>query len=66
MLEAYIEYMQKQMSEGANLKHMSRHILGLFTGEAGAKAWRRHISENAYKTGADIDVIKKAASFITS
>lgn len=66
VLEAYIEYMQRQMSQGANLKHMSRHILGLFSGQAGAKAWRRHISENAHKAGADINVIKKAASFITS
>lgn len=66
VLEAYIEYMERQMSKGANLKHMSRHILGLFTGMAGAKAWRRHISENAYKAGADIGVIKKAASFIVS
>ncbi len=66
VLEAYIEYMQRQMSQGANLKHMSRHILGLFTGQTGAKAWRRYISENAYKTGADIDVIKKAAAFVTS
>ncbi len=64
ILDAYIDYMQKQLSEGANLKHMSRHILGLFTGETGAKAWRRYISENAYKADANIDVIKKAASFV--
>jgi len=64
VLEAYIEYMQRQMSQGAYLKHMSRHILGLFTGMAGAKAWRRHISENAHKEDADINVIKKAASFV--
>lgn len=64
VLEKYMEYMQQQMSEGVYLKSMSRHLLGLFTGEKGAKAWRRHISENAHKEGAGIEVIKKAAAFI--
>ena len=64
VLELYMEYMQQQMFEGVYLKSMSRHLLGLFTGEKGAKAWRRHISENAHKEGADIEVIKKAAAFI--
>ena len=66
VLESYKEYMQQQMSEGVYLKSMSRHLLGLFTGEAGAKAWRRHISENAHKEGAGIEVIEKAATFIKS
>lgn len=65
-LESYMEYMQRQMSEGVYLKSMSRHLLGLFSGEKGAKAWRRYISENAHKEGAGIEVIKKAASFIDS
>jgi tRNA-dihydrouridine synthase A len=66
VLESYKEYMQQQMSEGVYLKSMSRHLLGLFTGEPGAKAWRRHISENAHKEGAGIEVIEKAAAFIKS
>jgi len=66
VLDAYKEYMQKQMSEGVYLKSMSRHLLGLFTGEVGAKAWRRYISENAHKEGAGIEVIETAAAFIRS
>jgi len=64
VLEKYMNYIQLQMAEGINLKSMSRHLLGLFTGEAGAKAWRRHISENAHKEGAGIEIIEKAASYI--
>ena len=64
VLELFMEYMQQQMSEGVYLKSMSRHLLGLFTGEKGAKAWRRYISENAHKEGSGIEVIEKAASFI--
>ncbi len=65
VLEAYMEYMQRQMSRGVYLKHMSRHLLGLFSGQNGAKAWRRYISENAHKEGAGIEVIEKAASFLS-
>jgi len=64
VLERYMEYMQQQLQQGVYLKHMSRHLLGLFAGQPGAKAWRRYISENAYKPDAGIEVIKKAASLI--
>ena len=65
VLEAYMEYMQRQMSRGVYLKQMSRHLLGLFSGQNGAKAWRRYISENAHKEGAGIEVIEKAAAFLS-
>ncbi len=64
ILNQYMEYMQKQINEGVYLKHMSRHLLGLFIGQAGAKAWRRHISENAHKQGAGIEVIQQAVNYI--
>ena len=64
LLNQYMEYMQKQMDQGVYLKHMSRHLLGLFIGQPGAKAWRRHISENAHKEGAGVEVIQQALSYI--
>ena len=65
ILEAFMDYMQGQLAQGVYLKHMSRHLLGLFSGQPGAKAWRRHISENAYKEGANVEVIRQAASFLS-
>jgi len=64
-LQQYIEYVEERLSEGVFLKHMTRHILGLFQGEVGAKAWRRHISEQAHKPGAGIEVLHEAASYIS-
>jgi len=64
VLNTYMRYMNQQISEGVYVKSMSRHLLGLFAGEKGAKAWRRYISENAHKPGSGIEVIEKAASFI--
>jgi len=65
ILERYIDYMEEQLKKGVYLKHMSRHILGLFPAMAGAKAWRRHISENAHKKGAGIEVIRTAVEFLS-
>ena len=64
VLQQFIEYVENQLAQDVYLKHMSRHILGLFHGVSGAKAWRRHISENSYKVGAGIEVLKDAAEFV--
>ncbi len=58
-----IPYIQKQLSLGIKLNNISRHILGLFHEQKGAKAWRRYISENAHKPGADERVILEALKF---
>lgn len=62
ILLAYINYCDKQILAGARLHHMSRHVLGLFQGQSGARAFRRTISENAYKDDANTDILKMAMS----
>ena len=65
VVEQFIEYANHQIEQGVHIKHMTRHILGLFQGQPGAKKWRRYISENAYLKEANSDVIKMAlAEFI--
>ncbi len=60
IIEQFLPYVESQLQQGAQLKHMTRHILGLFQGQIGAKHWRRYLSENAYKPNAGIDVILNA------
>jgi len=60
IIERFIPYIETQLQQGIPLKHISRHILGLFQGQQGAKHWRRHLSENAHKPGVDIDLILAA------
>ena len=55
-----LTYIQIQLKNGARLNSMTRHILGLFHGEYGARLWRRYLSENACKTTADERVILQA------
>jgi tRNA-dihydrouridine synthase A len=58
-----IPYIQQQLNAGVRLNSVSRHILGLFHGEPGARGWRRYISENAGKSGVDENVILEALKF---
>ncbi|MEY3881171.1 MAG: hypothetical protein RIQ94_1967 [Pseudomonadota bacterium] len=60
IFDLLMPYIQQQLAEGVRLNSISRHILGLFHGELGARAWRRHLSENVCKPGADIQVLLDA------
>lgn len=57
-------YIEQQLSQGAYLGHITRHMLGLFQSMPGARQWRRHISENAHKPGAGIEVVEQALAKI--
>ncbi len=56
----FMHYVQNQLEQDVYLGHMTRHILGLFHAQPRGKLWRRHLSENAYKKGAGLEVIEKA------
>ncbi|QMV15669.1 tRNA dihydrouridine(20/20a) synthase DusA [Vibrio spartinae] len=60
VVEEMYPYIESQLSKGAYLGHISRHMLGLFQNMPGARQWRRYISENAHKKGAGIEVIQTA------
>ena len=64
VLRAYLPYVKGQLIEGTPLQHMTRHILGIFHGQPGGKAFRRHLSENAFRKDAGIDVLEKAMSLV--
>jgi tRNA-dihydrouridine synthase A len=52
-----IPYIQSELARGERLGRITRHMLGLFTGQPGARTWRRYISENAFKDGAGPEVL---------
>jgi len=57
---AMLPYIERELAQGTYLGHITRHMLGLFQGVPGARQWRRHLSENAHKPGADIRVVEQA------
>lgn len=58
-----IPYIEEQLVNGVRLNSITRHVLGLFHGEPGARAWRRHLSENATAPNAGINVVLDALAF---
>lgn len=60
VLERFCRYVDSQIERGVRLHQMTRHIGGLFAGMPGARAWRRHLSENGVKPGADARVVREA------
>ncbi len=53
-------YIERELDDGAQLKHITRHLLGLFAGQPGARAWRRYLSEQAHRPGAGLEVLEGA------
>lgn len=64
ILQQYYPYIEKQLSGGMPLSKVIRHIIGLFHGQPNARLWRRYLSENAFKKGADVEVLKRAANLV--
>ncbi len=57
---AMLPYIRARLGEGERLGRITRHMLGLFTGQPGARAWRRYLSEHAYQENAGVEVLEQA------
>ena len=66
VVRALLPYVAAERERGVPLKSITRHVLGLFNGLAGARAWRRHLSQAAHKTGAGPEVIEEALELVLS
>ena len=60
LLQAYQPYVQAQLGQGLALKHMTRHILGLFHGQPGGRVSRQVLSEGAHRPGAGWELVEQA------
>ncbi len=61
---AMLPYIQQQLATGVRLHSITRHMLGLFHGIKGARAWRRHLSEQGTKAGANENVVLQALELV--
>ena len=60
VIEALLPYIDRQCAHGVPLSRITRHILGLFNGQPGARAWRRTLSETARLPNAGPEVVRQA------
>ncbi len=60
-----LPYIETQMGQGARLHQITRHMLGLFSGRPGARAWRRILSEGAHRPEAGPELVQEALAQVT-
>ncbi len=60
ILEQLMPFVEEEFAQGTPVSRITRHILGLFQGQPGARTWRRYISENAHLKGATPGIIWEA------
>ena len=61
---ALIPYIERELAQGARLSAITRHMLGLFRGVPGARAFRRYLASEAVKPGAGATVLVEALARI--
>ena len=61
-----LPYVEHELRAGTALKHITRHILGLFHGRPGARTWRRELTEGACRPNAGVEVIHRAFQHVTA
>lgn len=64
VIQKFIPYIEHQLKNNIKLSSITRHILGLYQGQKGARMWRRHLSENAHQFDAGIEVINEALKYV--
>lgn len=66
LVEAYADYCERQLASGkSRLHHMTRHILGIYSGQPGGRLFRRYLSEHATRPEADANTLKEALKLAT-
>jgi len=63
-IEAYETYVARELAKGARLHDMTRHLLGLFAGRPGARAYRQRLATLATRPGAGIDALSEAVAAV--
>jgi tRNA-dihydrouridine synthase A len=61
---AFIPYIERELAKGVRLHAITRHVLGLFRAVPGARAFRRHLSIEAVKPGAGVEVMADALALV--
>ena len=64
IIERFKPYISRQLAAGNTLHSMTRHILGLYQGMRGSRAWRRVLSNDVHRAGANLAVLNRALSHV--
>ena len=62
--EHYLNWIEEGHRQGTPLKYLARHTLGLFQGQAGARRFRRTLSEGMHRAEADPTLVQQALAAV--
>ena len=60
VVENMYDYIDKWAAKGLKLNKITRHMLQLFAGKPGSRAWKQHITENSCRLGVGSEVVREA------
>jgi tRNA-dihydrouridine synthase A len=63
-LVALEPYIARHLAGGGRLHAVTKHLMGIFPGRAGARAFRRHLAMEGVKPGAGLDVFREACAHV--
>lgn len=66
VLRDYADYCARQIDQGVDLQHMSKHVLGLFFGQQSGKKFRRFLSEEVPRNKRNRDLLLRALEHISA
>jgi len=61
---AMLPYIEAHLAAGGRLHQISRHMLGVFHGQPGARQWRRLLSQQAHLPGAGPELVLRALALV--
>jgi tRNA-dihydrouridine synthase A len=64
IIAAMADYAEEELRGGARLNQITRHMLGLANGRAGARQFRQILSVDAVKPGAGPDLLLRALAAV--
>jgi len=57
IVERMLPYVESALADGVPLARITRHMLGLYAGQPGARTWRRYMSQHSHLPGAGPEVL---------
>jgi tRNA-dihydrouridine synthase A len=64
VIARFLPYVEARLAEGVRLPAIMRHVLGLYTGQPGARRWRRRLSEEASRPGAGAELLRDSMTLV--
>ena len=64
VVEALVGYLERGAAHGVEVRHLARHVLGLYLGQPAARLWRRMLSDSRALSRNDPGLLREACAAV--